>query len=217
MFQLKTDPMIIRLLKQGLESGVSGLGITFTTRNSFEMLCQFVLQLKKSLAIYTDNPVIKKGIKFYKEILMKQVSKSSSANSQSFVNTSFKMDTSIRNTRVHPFQEQKINSSLYTDTKTEEQKFDTSVMETGPRLFHREIDPDESLKDLSASRIVPVTERSDNKHTPVRSTINRPTIEENESPDMPMSKEKKKKSKSKKGKSSGKKAMINSLVVNKAH
>jgi hypothetical protein len=38
IFQIKTDPMLIRMLKQGLESGISGLGITFTTRNSFEML-----------------------------------------------------------------------------------------------------------------------------------------------------------------------------------
>lgn len=38
IFQIKTDPMIIRVLKQGLESGISGFGITFMTRNSLEMI-----------------------------------------------------------------------------------------------------------------------------------------------------------------------------------
>lgn len=38
IFQIKTDPVLIRILKQGLESGISGFGVTFMTRNSLEML-----------------------------------------------------------------------------------------------------------------------------------------------------------------------------------
>lgn len=96
MCQLKTDPVVIRVLKQGLESGISGFGITFITRNNLEMLCQFVMQMKKSLSIYTENPVIKKGIKFYKQILKQQVSKSSQRDQDSKLDSSIKLGFSIK-------------------------------------------------------------------------------------------------------------------------
>lgn len=96
MFQIKTDPVVIRVLKQGLESGISGFGITFITRNNLEMLIQFAMQMKKSLSIYTENPVIKQGIKFYKQILKGQVSKSSQKDQDSKLDSSIKLGLSIK-------------------------------------------------------------------------------------------------------------------------
>ena len=96
IFQIKTEPVLIRILKQGLESGISGFGITFITRNNLEMLWQFVMQMKKSLSIYTENPVIKKGIKFYKEILKGQISKASQRDQDSKLDASIKLGLSIK-------------------------------------------------------------------------------------------------------------------------
>lgn len=170
------------------------------------------------MSIYTENPVIKKGIRFYKEILMKQVNKSSMRNSQSYIDNSIKMDDSFGHVRTTRHEESKLEPNRHIETKTDFNRFEDLRLETGPRLFNREFDPDDSLKDLSASRIMPEPERPSDIGT-------RSMDQSLPLPGQPPSKEKKKKPKKpkdkssekkpKKEKSSGRKPKIQTMEINK--
>ena len=133
LFQIKTDPTEIRIFKQGLYSGISGFGITFTTKNSFEMLCQFAFQLKKSIGVYTDNPAIKK--------VMIDLSESSFPSQSKIIYTS-------------PKRQEK---DILEDSDLEESKIKEDKFRGGPKLFQRDYENDDTLGDISD--IAPASDR----------------------------------------------------------
>jgi hypothetical protein len=145
IFQLKTEPILIRILKQGLESGICGFGISFTTRNTVEMLWQFVYQLKKAISVYVDNPVIKKGIKFYEEILKDKVSKSGFDRSS----LSLLRDSNVK------FTSPKKRMFDREDSEIEEEKGTEAKYKTGTKLFRRDYTGEDSVDATSSFRRTP--------------------------------------------------------------
>lgn len=112
-------------------------------------------QIKKSLSIYTENPVIKKGIRFYKEILMSQVSKSGINKSNSFIDNSIMKFTSPpRETSL------KMEDSKLDDRRSERVKFSV-----GPNLFPREIIHDRSIESISDIKATPEPKRDYSRKT----------------------------------------------------
>lgn len=73
LFQIKTDPFEIILIKHGQKFGLSVLGVQMMTQSSFELIFQFVLQMQKALSIYLDNPALKDGKKFYEDIVHNRI------------------------------------------------------------------------------------------------------------------------------------------------
>lgn len=211
IFQLKSEPILVRILKQGLESGISGFGITFTTRNTIEMLWQFVYQLKKSISVYIDNPVIKNGIKFYEEILKNKVSKSgASKSSSSFIRESnVKFTSPIRRN----YEKQK------EDSEVEEGKVNEAIYKAGPKLFKNDYTYENSMSKISSIRKTPEVNIK-----PILKTPSVMDASPQASPDQgsaPASKQKtksgrkfKKKSKTRTPNDNTKK-MINHMVINK--
>lgn len=201
IFQIKTDPMIIRVLKQGLESGVSGFGVTFTTRNSLEMLCQFLLQLKKSISIYTDNPVIKKGIRFYKEIVMNQVTRATLKKSQSAADTSVRFGSALKGD-YFKLDDSKIGGFKMKSPLIEERK-----SAAGPKLFQREFEPDKSLDNISDIKATPEPIKSSSRLTPA--------TEDPAAGQLPSKEKRKKKRSKKRSKSPNESKKIQHMVIKK--
>ena len=125
LFTIKTEPTEVRVFKQGRMSGISGFGITFTTKNSLEMLTQFVFQLNKSISVYTDNPAIMK--------ILNEISVSSFPNNSKILYTSPKI----------------IDRDILEDSDLEENSIKEDKFIGGPKLFKRNYENEDTIEKLS--------------------------------------------------------------------
>ena len=69
---MKTTDSLIKIMKVGTKCGVLGFGVQLISNNTLEMIHQFYYYARKSFDIYFDNPIVKRGFDFYKEILLRR-------------------------------------------------------------------------------------------------------------------------------------------------